>query len=158
MQMASVMVRGRRDVRRRLGLPAGVTGEAVPIAPLERHPVDLDGLRESVDSGQIPSQARMLVFQRHERARGEGAMAAGPVTMIEWLVQGIVRTTERANVRNGDPSSSAPRPDAPDVRACLRRGSIIVGRSRRRRRHQNVWTSRLRRYSSGLTDVQVSTA
>src|SRR2546421_4501812 len=67
MQMSSVMVRGRREVRRRLGVPADVTDELASAAPLQRAPVGLEHLRGYMESGRTPAQARMLVFQRGER-------------------------------------------------------------------------------------------
>jgi tetratricopeptide (TPR) repeat protein len=68
MHVSSVMVRGRREVRRRLGLPVDATDEIAPQAPLQRPPVGGDDLREYLESGAaLPSQVRMLVFQRAER-------------------------------------------------------------------------------------------
>lgn len=68
MQMSSVMLRGRREVRRRLGLPADATDEIAPEPQPLRRPVDLEDVREYVDAGRAPHQVRMLVFQRGERA------------------------------------------------------------------------------------------
>jgi SEC-C motif len=68
MQVSSVMLRGRREVRRRLGLPADATDEIAPLAPLQRQPADVDDLRDCLESGRTPAQVRMLVFQRSERA------------------------------------------------------------------------------------------
>ncbi len=68
MQVSSVMLRGRREVRRRLGLPADATDEIAPLAPLQRQPVDVEDLRDHLESGRTPAQVRMLVFQRGERA------------------------------------------------------------------------------------------
>lgn len=68
MRMSSVMVRGRREVRRRLGLPVDVTDEIAPHAPLQSPPVDGEELRDYLESGEAPKRVRMLVFQRAERA------------------------------------------------------------------------------------------
>jgi len=68
MQMSSVMLRGRREVRSQLGLPADSTDEITPEPPSARRPVDIDDIREYVESGRTPRQVRMLVFQRGERA------------------------------------------------------------------------------------------
>jgi tetratricopeptide (TPR) repeat protein len=46
MQMSSVMLRGRREVRRRLGLPADATDELAPPAPLAGQPVDVEDLQD----------------------------------------------------------------------------------------------------------------
>jgi tetratricopeptide (TPR) repeat protein len=67
MHMSSVMVHGRHEVRRRLGLPVDATDEMAPEFPLRRPPVDLDDLRDYLDSGRTPRAVRMLVFQRGER-------------------------------------------------------------------------------------------
>jgi len=67
MQMASDMVRGRRKVRRALGLPPDATDDFTAESPL-RTPVNLDDVRDEVAAGRMPQQVRMLVFQRAERA------------------------------------------------------------------------------------------
>lgn len=68
MQMASVTLRGRREVRKQLGLPLDATDKAVPLAPL-RQPVDIDELHTHLADGRTPPrEVRMLVFQRDERA------------------------------------------------------------------------------------------
>jgi tetratricopeptide (TPR) repeat protein len=67
MHVSSVMVCGRREVRRRLGLPVDATDEIAPHAPLQRQPVDGEQLRGYLESGETPEQVRMLVFQRAER-------------------------------------------------------------------------------------------
>ncbi|MFV2128245.1 hypothetical protein ACFHWS_27530 [Micromonospora sp. LOL_013] len=75
MRMSSVLVRARREVRRRLGLPADATDKIAPAAPLQRTveptglPTTLDEAREHFESGRIPDQLRLLVFQRAERAK-----------------------------------------------------------------------------------------
>jgi hypothetical protein len=67
MQMSSATLRGRSDVRRRLGLPMDATDEALPIPPLHQ-PVDVDDLRTHLaDDGAPPREVRMLVFQRNQR-------------------------------------------------------------------------------------------
>lgn len=67
-QFSSITLRGRRHVRRELGLPPDATDELVPVAPLER-PVDVDDLRDQLDAGRPPPRLlRMLVFQQAERA------------------------------------------------------------------------------------------
>jgi len=74
MKMSSVMVRARREVRRQLGLPADNTDEIAPAAPAQQMaepaglPTTLDEAREHFESGRIPDQLRLLVFQRAERA------------------------------------------------------------------------------------------
>src|SRR3989442_15446791 len=68
MQASSVMLRGRREVRRRLGLPIDSTDEIAPLAPLARQPVDVEDLHDYLESGRTPRQVRMLVFQRRQRA------------------------------------------------------------------------------------------
>ncbi|WP_425412539.1 SEC-C metal-binding domain-containing protein [Micromonospora mirobrigensis] len=69
MQMSSVMIRGRREVRRELGLAPDVTDELAPAAPPQRQRlVDADGVRDAVASGRVPRQVRTLIFQRQERA------------------------------------------------------------------------------------------
>lgn len=68
MQMSSVMIRGRRDVRRRLGLAPDATDELAPVSPLQQRIVDVEGVRDAVESGRTPRQVRMVVFQRPERA------------------------------------------------------------------------------------------
>lgn len=67
MRLSSMLVGGRREVRRRLGLPADATDEVAPVAPWQR-PLDVDGVLQRVESGLVPAQVRMLVFQRGERA------------------------------------------------------------------------------------------
>jgi tetratricopeptide (TPR) repeat protein len=67
MQMSSVMLRGRREVRRRLGLVSDVTDELAPATPAQQI-VDVDGVRDAVKSGRVPRQVRLLIFQRQERA------------------------------------------------------------------------------------------
>jgi tetratricopeptide (TPR) repeat protein len=68
MQMASATLRGRREVRKQLGLAMDATDEAVPLAPLQ-HPVDIDELNTHLAGGGTrPREVRMLVFQRDERA------------------------------------------------------------------------------------------
>ncbi|MGC4895442.1 SEC-C metal-binding domain-containing protein [Micromonospora sp. DT31] len=67
-QMSSVMLRGRRAVRRRLGLVPDATDELAPAALQGQRPVDVDGVRDAVESGRMPRQVRMLIFQRQERA------------------------------------------------------------------------------------------
>lgn len=67
-QFTSITLRGRRQVRRRLGLPADAMDEIVPVAPLER-PVALEDLRDHLDAGRPPPRlVRALTFQRGERA------------------------------------------------------------------------------------------
>jgi tetratricopeptide (TPR) repeat protein len=68
MHVSSVMVRGRREVRSRLGLPVDATDEIAPLMPLQRRPVDAEDLHDYLESGRTPQQVRMLVFQRGERA------------------------------------------------------------------------------------------
>jgi tetratricopeptide (TPR) repeat protein len=68
MQVSSVMLRGRREVRRRLGLPVDFTDEIAPLAPLARQSVDVEDLHDYLESGRTPRQVQMLVFQRRERA------------------------------------------------------------------------------------------
>ena len=68
MQVSSVMLRGRREVRLRLGLPVDVTDEIAPLAPLQRQPVVVEDLHDYLESGRTPQQVRMLVFQREQRA------------------------------------------------------------------------------------------
>ncbi|MFY1635605.1 SEC-C metal-binding domain-containing protein [Solwaraspora sp. WMMB335] len=74
MQMSSVVVRGRREIRHRLGLPADATDEIAPVAPLQQmaasvgEPTTLDEARHAFESGRVPQQLRLLVFQRAERA------------------------------------------------------------------------------------------
>lgn len=67
MQMSVVMVRGRLDVRRRLGLPPDATDELGFAATPQRRTVDVNDVWDAVESGRTPSQVRMLVFQRPER-------------------------------------------------------------------------------------------
>nr|WP_196255803.1 SEC-C metal-binding domain-containing protein [Micromonospora sp. WMMC415] len=69
MQMSSVMIRGRREVRQQLGLVPDATDELAPAAPTQRRQiVDVDGVRDAVKSGRVPRQVRMVIFQRQERA------------------------------------------------------------------------------------------
>ncbi len=68
MHVSSVMVRGRREVRRSLGLPMDATDEIAPVAPFQRQPVVVEDLHDYLESGRTPQQVRMLVFQRDERA------------------------------------------------------------------------------------------
>jgi hypothetical protein len=68
MHVSSVMIRGRRQVRRQLGLPVDATDEIAPLTPLQRQPVVVEDLRDYLESGRAPQQARMLVFQRGQRA------------------------------------------------------------------------------------------
>jgi tetratricopeptide (TPR) repeat protein len=68
MQMAWATLRGRREVRKQLGLPTDATDEAIPVAPLQQ-PVDVDELNTHLaEGGTRPREVRMLVFQRDERA------------------------------------------------------------------------------------------
>lgn len=70
-QTASATLRGRREVRKQLGLPMDATDEAVPIAPLQQ-PVDVDELHTHLAGGRTPPrEVRMLVFQRDERAEAQ---------------------------------------------------------------------------------------
>lgn len=71
MQMSSVMLRGRRDVRRQLGLAPDVTDELAPTPPSRQQILDVDGVREAAESGRVPRQVRMVVFQRQERAEAK---------------------------------------------------------------------------------------
>ncbi|MFC5993472.1 SEC-C metal-binding domain-containing protein [Pseudonocardia hispaniensis] len=65
---ASIPLRGRREVRRELGLASDAMDEIVPTAPFERPP-DLDDLRAHLDAGRTPPrELRVLTFQRAERA------------------------------------------------------------------------------------------
>lgn len=68
MQMSSVMLRGRRDVSQRLGRAPDTTDEIVAAAPLQQRTVDVNDVRDAVESGRTPRQVRVLVFQRPERA------------------------------------------------------------------------------------------
>jgi hypothetical protein len=63
----AILLRGRREVRRQLGLPADSMDEITPV-PLARQPVDLDDVAEQAEAGRVPRQVRMMVFQRSERA------------------------------------------------------------------------------------------
>lgn len=65
---ATVMLRGRLDVRRELGLPPDAMDEIVPASP-PRLPAMLDGLVDRMDAtGEAPRQVRSLYFRRAERA------------------------------------------------------------------------------------------
>lgn len=67
-RMEAIMLRGRRDVRRKLGLPPDAMDEIDCESPL-RDPVDVDDLRQRLGAGgPRPEQVRMLVFRRDERA------------------------------------------------------------------------------------------
>jgi hypothetical protein len=67
-RFASIPLRGRREVRRRLGLPPDATDAIVPVAPLEQ-PRDVDELRAHLNAGRRPPrELRVLTFQRGERA------------------------------------------------------------------------------------------
>jgi tetratricopeptide (TPR) repeat protein len=68
MHVSSVMIRGRREVRRQLGLPVDATDEIVPSTPLQRGVAVVEDLHGYLESGRTPQQVRMLVFQREERA------------------------------------------------------------------------------------------
>jgi tetratricopeptide (TPR) repeat protein len=68
MHVSSVMIRGRRKVRRRLGLPVDAMDEIGPLAPRQRLPVVVEDLHDHLESGRMPQQVQMLVFQREERA------------------------------------------------------------------------------------------
>lgn len=68
MQMSSVLVRGRLDVRRRLGLTPDATDELASAAPPQRQIADVNDVWDAMESGRTPRQVRMLVFQRSERA------------------------------------------------------------------------------------------
>ena len=59
MEMAWLMVRSRREVRQRLGLPTDATDELT---------MDSDDVDGGVATEHVPGQVRMLVFQRAERA------------------------------------------------------------------------------------------
>ena len=80
--MSAVTVRGRREVRRGLGLPADATDDIVPDAPLSgRGLTTHDQVRHQVAVGRRPQEVRMLVFQRAERARAKATWPeeyAGP--------------------------------------------------------------------------------
>jgi tetratricopeptide (TPR) repeat protein len=67
MEMAWHMVRGRREVRERLGLPADATDESIMESPL-RTALNLDDVPDGVAAGHVSQQVRRLVFQRAERA------------------------------------------------------------------------------------------
>ena len=64
---AVLVVRQRRDLRRRLALPADATDHLVP-APPTAGPLSVEDVAGEVASGRVPRQVRMLVFQRAERA------------------------------------------------------------------------------------------
>ncbi|MFL6130802.1 MAG: SEC-C domain-containing protein [Mycobacteriales bacterium] len=64
---AVVVLRGRRQLRRRLGLPLDAMDQIVP-APPGRPPISLDDVAEQAAAGRVPRQVRMMVFQRLERA------------------------------------------------------------------------------------------
>jgi SEC-C motif len=68
MQMSSATLRGRREVRKQLGLPTDATDDSVPTAPLQQ-PVNVDELHTHLaEGGTPPREVRMLVFQRDVRA------------------------------------------------------------------------------------------
>lgn len=68
LEMASVMLRGRRDVRRRLGLPPDIMDETAPAVPPQGGALDVDDILDEVESGEIPHEVQALVFPRPERA------------------------------------------------------------------------------------------
>jgi tetratricopeptide (TPR) repeat protein len=68
MNLSSIMIRGRREVRHRLGLTVDAMDEIAPLAPFERQPTVVEDLHGYLDSGRTPQQVQMLVFQREERA------------------------------------------------------------------------------------------
>lgn len=70
--MDVVSVRGRRDVRRRLGLPPDATDAIVPTAPFEGRgsvPTSAAELLNQLDDGaRAPGQLLVLTFRRDQRA------------------------------------------------------------------------------------------
>ena len=49
MHVSSVMIRGRREVRRKLGLPVDATDEIAPLAPPQRQPVVVEDVQDPRD-------------------------------------------------------------------------------------------------------------
>jgi len=68
LQSSSIMLRNRRDVRRRLGLPPDAMDETTPDVPLGPL-ADFEDIRDRAATSRTPREVRMLVFQRDERAR-----------------------------------------------------------------------------------------
>jgi tetratricopeptide (TPR) repeat protein len=86
LQPSSIMLRNRRDVRRRLGLTPDAMDEMTPGAMDEMTPgaplgplADFADIRDRAATSRPPREVRMLVFQRGERAearrRWPGAFA-----------------------------------------------------------------------------------
>jgi tetratricopeptide (TPR) repeat protein len=67
LQPSSIMLRNRRDVRRRLGLTPDAMDEMAPDAPLGPL-ADFADIRDRAATSRPPREVRMLVFQRGERA------------------------------------------------------------------------------------------
>ena len=71
-QLTAIPLRGRREVRRKLGLPADAMDEIVPVAPLEQPQLeqpDPHGFRALRGAGgRSCRELRVLTFQRAERA------------------------------------------------------------------------------------------
>jgi len=68
LQSSSIMLRNRRDVRRRLGLPPDAMDETTPDVPLGPL-ADFEDIRDRAATSRTPREVRMLVFQRDERAQ-----------------------------------------------------------------------------------------
>lgn len=68
LRMEAIMLRGRRDVRHKLGLSPDAMDE-ISIKSPPPAPADVEELRERLAGGMTPPrQVRMLVFRRDERA------------------------------------------------------------------------------------------
>jgi hypothetical protein len=67
LQPSSIMLRNRRDVRRRLGLTPDVMDKLTPDVPLGPL-TDFEDIRDRAATSGPPREVRMLVFRRDERA------------------------------------------------------------------------------------------
>jgi tetratricopeptide (TPR) repeat protein len=65
---STIMLRGRRGVRERLGLASDMLDELVPDLPSESTPFTSENALDLMDAGAKPQKMRMLTFQRSERA------------------------------------------------------------------------------------------
>jgi tetratricopeptide (TPR) repeat protein len=65
---STIMLRGRRGVRERLGLAPDMLDELVPDLPSESTPFTSENALDLMDAGVKPQKMRMLTFQRSERA------------------------------------------------------------------------------------------
>ncbi len=135
----TLVLRGRREVRRQLGLPVDATDELASRPPvLAPPPLTVDDLLEGGHRG-VPREVRLLVFQRDQRAlarerwpddyadqpgdeeyyptterrwRDLAATGVPAITVVRGTVDGLVEFAKRTGGSPADPQTRAAYVDA----------------------------------------------